>query len=124
MRWTTSRNSANGAARRPGIPSADTRLAWKPPPGPLGQGFGNAAGMAIAEAQLAARYNRPCHALINHHTYAIVIDGDLLEGVASEAASLAGHLKLGKLTCLYDDNHVTLAAGTDISFSENRALRF
>jgi transketolase len=92
--------------------------------GPLGQGFGNAVGMAIAEAQLAARYNRPGHALIDHHTFAIVSDGDLMEGVASEAASLAGHLKLGKLTCLYDDNYVTLAAGTDISFTENRARRF
>jgi transketolase len=92
--------------------------------GPLGQGFGNAVGMAIAEAQLAARYNRSGHALIDHHTFAIVSDGDLMEGVASEAASLAGHLKLGKLTCLYDDNYVTLAAGTDISFTENRARRF
>ena len=92
--------------------------------GPLGQGFANAVGMAIAEAQLAARYNRPEFEVINHRTYAIVSDGDLMEGVASEAASLAGHLRLGKLTCLYDDNRVTLAAGTDITFSENRARRF
>ena len=80
--------------------------------------------MAIAEAQLAARCNRPGHTLIDHHTYAIASDGDLMEGVAAEAASLAGHLRLGKLTCLYDDNRVTLAAGTDIAFSEDRALRF
>jgi transketolase len=92
--------------------------------GPLGQGFANAVGMAIAEAQLAARYNRPGHAVIDHRTFTIVGDGDLMEGVASEAASLAGHLQLGKLTCLYDDNSVTLAAGTDITFSENRARRF
>jgi transketolase len=92
--------------------------------GPLGQGIANAVGMAIAEAQLAARYNRPGHAVIDHHTFAIVSDGDLMEGVASEAASLAGHLRLGKLTCLYDDNDVTLAAGTDITFSEDRARRF
>jgi transketolase len=92
--------------------------------GPLGQGIANAVGMAIAEAQLAARYNRPGHAIIDHFTYAIVGDGDLMEGVASEAASLAGHLKLGKLICLYDDNHVTLAAGTDITFTEDRAARF
>lgn len=92
--------------------------------GPLGQGLGNAVGMAIAEAQLSARYNRPGHALIDHRTYVMVSDGDLMEGVASEAASLAGHLKLGKLICLYDDNHVTLSASTDITFSENRALRF
>ena len=77
--------------------------------------------MAIAEAQLAARYNRPDFAVIDHATYAIVSDGDLMEGVASEAASLAGHLRLGKLICLYDDNRVTLAAGTDITFSEDRA---
>ena len=89
--------------------------------GPLGQGFANAVGMAIAEAQLAARYNRPGFEVIDHATYAIVSDGDLMEGVASEAASLAGHLRLGKLTCLYDDNYVTLAAGTDITFSEDRA---
>src|SRR5260370_12090963 len=92
--------------------------------GPLGQGFGNAVGMAIAEAQLAARYNRPRFEVIDHATYAIVSDGDLMEGVASEAASLAGHLRLGKLTCLYDDNYVTLAAGTEIAFSEDRARRF
>ncbi len=92
--------------------------------GPLGQGMANAVGMAIAEAQLAARYNRPGHTVIDHHTYAIVSDGDLMEGVASEAASLAGHLNLGKLTCLYDDNLVTLAAGTDMTFTENRARRF
>jgi transketolase len=92
--------------------------------GPLGQGMANAVGMAIAETQLAARYNQPEHAVIDHHTYAMVSDGDLMEGVASEAASLAGHLKLGKLTCLYDDNAVTLAAGTDMTFTENRARRF
>ncbi len=92
--------------------------------GPLGQGLANAVGMAIAEAHLAARYNRPGHTVIDHHTWSIVSDGDLMEGVASEAASLAGHLRLGKLICLYDDNEVTLAAGADITFSEGRAKRF
>jgi transketolase len=92
--------------------------------GPLGQGFANAVGMAVAEAQLAARYNRHDHKVIDHATYVLASDGDLMEGVAAEAASLAGHLKLGKLTCLYDDNRVTLAASTDITFSEDRALRF
>ena len=92
--------------------------------GPLGQGLGNAVGMAIAEAQLAARYNRDGHAVIGHRTWAIVSDGDLMEGVASEAASLAGHLQLGKLVCLYDNNSVSLAAGTDMTFSEDRAKRF
>jgi transketolase len=92
--------------------------------GPLGQGLANAVGMAIGEAHLAARYNRAGHDVIDHRTWAIVSDGDLMEGVASEAASLAGHLQLGKLVCLYDDNYVTLAAGTDITFSEDRAKRF
>jgi transketolase len=92
--------------------------------GPLGQGVGNAVGMAIAEAQLAARYNTPQHAVIDHRTWVIASDGDLMEGVASEAASLAGHLKLGKLNVLYDDNYVTLAAGTDITFTEDRGARF
>jgi transketolase len=111
-------------SKAPGHPERGHTPGVETTTGPLGQGFGNAVGMAIAEAQLAARYNRPGHVLIDHHTYALVSDGDLMEGVASEAASLAGHLKLGKLTCLYDDNYVTLSAGTDITFSENRALRF
>jgi transketolase len=92
--------------------------------GPLGQGFANGVGMAIAEGHLAARYNRTGHPLVNHHTYVLASDGDLMEGVAAEAASLAGHLKLGKLICLYDDNHVTLSAGTSITFTEDRAMRF
>lgn len=92
--------------------------------GPLGQGFGNGVGMAIAEAHLAARYNRSGFEIVNHYTYGIVSDGDLMEGVASEAASLAGHLQLGKLIYLYDDNHVTLASGTDLTFTEDRARRF
>jgi transketolase len=92
--------------------------------GPLGQGFGNGVGLAIAERYLAARYNRPGFEIINHFIYAIVSDGDLMEGVAQEAASLAGHLGLGKLIYLYDDNYVTLAAGTDLTFTEDRAKRF
>ncbi len=92
--------------------------------GPLGQGFGNGVGMAMAERYLAARYNRPGFEIINHFTYGIVSDGDLMEGVASEAASLAGHLKLGKLIYLYDDNRISLAGSTDLSFTEDRAKRF
>ena len=92
--------------------------------GPLGQGFANGVGMAIAEAYLAARYNRPDHEIVNHYTYALVSDGDLMEGVSAEAASLAGHLKLGKLIYLYDDNHITLSAATHITFTEDRAMRF
>jgi transketolase len=92
--------------------------------GPLGQGFGNGVGMAIAEAYFAARYNRPGFEIINHFTYALVSDGDLMEGVAAEAASLAGHLKLGKLIYLYDDNRITLAASTQLTFTEDHAKRF
>jgi transketolase len=92
--------------------------------GPLGQGLANAVGMAIAEAHLAARYNRSDTEVIDHRTWALVSDGDLMEGVASEAASLAGHLQLGKLVCFYDDNAVTLAAATDMTFTEDRAQRF
>ncbi len=92
--------------------------------GPLGQGFANGVGVAIAEAHLAARYNRPGFAPVGHFTYGLVSDGDLMEGVAAEAASLAGHLKLGKLIYLYDDNRITLSASTDVAFSEDRAARF
>jgi transketolase len=92
--------------------------------GPLGQGFANGVGMAMAEANLAARYNRDGYDVINHFTYALVSDGDLMEGVAAEAASLAGHLQLGKLIYLYDDNQVTLSAGTDMTFTEDQSRRF
>jgi transketolase len=92
--------------------------------GPLGQGLANAVGMAIAETHLAATYNQGGHMPVDHRTWTLVSDGDLMEGVAAEAASLAGHLQLGKLVCLYDDNRVTLSAGTGITFSEDCALRF
>ena len=108
----------------PGHPERGVTPGVEVTTGPLGQGFGNAVGMAMAEAHLAARYNRPGFPIIDHCTYALVSDGDLMEGVAAEAASLAGHLRLGKLICLYDNNHVTLSAGTDITFTEERARRF
>ncbi|MEP7061530.1 MAG: transketolase [Betaproteobacteria bacterium] len=108
----------------PGHPERGVTPGVEVTTGPLGQGFGNGVGMAIAEANLAARYNRPGFDIVNHFTYGIVSDGDLMEGVASEAASLAGHLRLGKLIYLYDDNAVTLSAGTDITFTEDRARRF
>jgi transketolase len=111
-------------SKTPGHPERECTPGVEVTTGPLGQGMANAVGMAIAEAQLGARYNRPGHTLIDHYTYAIVSDGDLMEGVGAEAASLAGHLQLGKLTCLYDDNYVTLSAGTDITFTEDRAARF
>jgi transketolase len=108
----------------PGHPERELTPGVETTTGPLGQGFGNGVGMAMAEAHLAARYNRDGFKIIDHFTYGIVSDGDLMEGVASEAASLAGHLQLGKLIYLYDDNYVTLSAGTDITFTEDRAKRF
>ena len=111
-------------SKAPGHPEYGHTAGVEVTTGPLGQGLGNAVGMAIGEAHLAARYNHDGHTIIDHHTWAIVSDGDLMEGVASEAASLAGHLRLGKLICLYDDNYVTLSAGTDMTFSEDRAKRF
>ena len=92
--------------------------------GPLGQGFANGVGMAIAEAHLAAEFNTPEISLVDHFTYAIVTDGDLMEGVTAEAASLAGHLQLGKLIYLYDDNHISIDGSTDLSFTEDRMARF
>lgn len=92
--------------------------------GPLGQGLSNGVGMAIAEAHLAKVYNRPGHAIVDHYTYGIVTDGDLMEGVAAEAASLAGHLGLGKLIYLYDDNRISIEGSTEIAFTEDRGQRF
>ncbi len=111
-------------SKAPGHPERGHTAGVEVTTGPLGQGLANAVGMAIGEAHLAARYNRDGHKIVDHHTWAIVSDGDLMEGVASEAASLAGHLQLGKLICLYDDNAVTLSAGTDMTFSEDPAKRF
>jgi transketolase len=108
----------------PGHPERGLTPGVETTTGPLGQGFGNGVGMAMAEAHLAARYNRPGFGIVDHYTYAIVSDGDLMEGMTSEAASLAGHLQLGKLIYLYDNNHVTLSAGTDITFTEDCARRF
>ena len=107
----------------PGHPEVHETPGVEATTGPLGQGFGNAVGFAIAEAQLAATYNRD-QTIVDHHTYVLCGDGDLMEGVACEAASLAGHLRLGKLIALYDDNHVTLAGPTDVSFDEDVPKRF
>ena len=92
--------------------------------GPLGQGFANAVGMAIAQAYLGSRFNRPGHKIFDYFVYAIVTDGDLMEGIASEAASLAGHLKLGKLVFLYDDNNISIDGSTNLTFTEDVGARF
>jgi len=92
--------------------------------GPLGQGLSSGVGFAIAEAHLAARFNRKGHDVVDHYIYGIVTDGDLMEGVASEAASLAGHLKLGRLVYVYDDNKISIDGSTDLAFTEDRCARF
>ena len=103
-------------SRTPGHPERGLPPGVETTTGPLGQGFANGVGMAIAEAYLAARYNRPGFEIIHHFTYGLVSDGDLMEGVAAEAASLAGQLKLGKLIYLYDNNSITLAGETKLVF--------
>ena len=111
-------------SRTPGHPERGHTPGVETTTGPLGQGVGNAVGMAIAERLLAEHFNRPGHRIIDHRTWAFVSDGDLMEGVSHEAASLAGHLRLGKLTLIYDDNHITIDGDTALSFSEDVRLRF
>lgn len=111
-------------SRTPGHPEYGRTSGVEATTGPLGQGFGNAVGMAIAEMALAARFNRPDHTIVDHHTYVLISDGDLMEGVSSEAASLAGVLRLGKLIALYADNNVSLSGSTDLIFNEDRQARF
>ncbi len=108
----------------PGHPEFGLTAGVETTTGPLGQGFSNGVGMAMAEAHLAKLFNRPGHEIIDHYVYAIVTDGDLMEGVSSEAASLAGHLQLGKLIYLYDDNRISIEGSTDIAFTEDRGKRF
>jgi transketolase len=111
-------------SKTPGHPERGHTPGVEVSTGPLGQGFSNGVGMAIAEAWLAARFNRPGHNVIDHFIYAICGDGDLMEGITSEAASLAGHLQLGKLIYLYDQNHISLAGATNLTFTEDVAARF
>ena len=111
-------------SKTPGHPEYGITLGVETTTGPLGQGFGNGVGMAIAEAHLAARFNQEEGKIIDHYTYGIVSDGDLMEGISHEAASLAGHLGLGKLIYLWDDNRVTIDGGLDLSSSESVQDRF
>jgi transketolase len=108
----------------PGHPERNLTPGVEATTGPLGQGLGNAVGMAMAEAHLAARFNRPGYEIVNHRTYVIASDGDMMEGVQSEACSLAGDLKLGKLVVLYDDNGITLSGTTSLAFREDVGARF
>ena len=118
------KNFRQWGSKTPGHPEYGLTPGVEVTTGPLGQGFANGVGMAIAEAHLAAEFNEPGHALVNHYVYAIVTDGDLMEGISSEAASLAGHLKLGKLIYLYDDNRISIDGSTDLAFTEDRGARF
>jgi len=111
-------------SKTPGHPEFGVTPGVEVTTGPLGQGVGNAVGMAAAEAHLAARYNRDDLTIVDHYTYVIASDGDLMEGISSEACSLAGHLHLGKLIVLYDDNRISLAGPTSLSFSEDVEKRF
>jgi transketolase len=118
------KNFRQWSSKTPGHPEYGHAPGIETTTGPLGQGFATGVGMAMAEAHLAACYNRPGHEIVNHHTYGIVSDGDMMEGISHEAASLAGHLQLGKLIYLYDDNHVSIEGKTDIAYTENRLQRF
>ncbi len=118
------KNFRQWKSKTPGHPEYGDTPGVETTTGPLGQGFATGVGMAIAERHLAAKYNKPGHKIVDHFTYGIVSDGDLMEGISHEAASLAGHLKLGKLIYLYDDNHISIEGKTDIAFTENRLQRF
>lgn len=118
------KNFRQWGSRTPGHPEYGLTPGVEVTTGPLGQGFANGVGMAIAQAHLAGVFNRPGHEIINHYIYGIVTDGDLMEGVSSEAASLAGHLRLGHLIYLYDDNHISIDGSTDLAFTEDRGARF
>ena len=118
------KNFRQWGSKTPGHPEYSLTPGVETTTGPLGQGFANGVGMAIAERFLAARFNRPDHEIVGHYTYGIVSDGDLMEGVSHEAASLAGHLGLGRLIYLYDDNHISIEGKTDITFTESRNARF
>lgn len=111
-------------SKTPGHPEHGMTPGVETTTGPLGQGFGNGIGMAIAEQHLAAIFNKPGHDIVNHFIYGIVSDGDLMEGVASEAASLAAHLHLGNIIYFYDNNKITIEGSTDLAFTEDRGKRF
>jgi transketolase len=118
------KNFRQWGSKTPGHPEYGHTPGVETTTGPLGQGVANAVGLAMAERHLAARFNQSEQAIVDHYTYAICGDGDLMEGVASEAASLAGHLGLGRLICIYDDNDISIEGPTDITFTENVAQRF
>ncbi len=118
------KNFRQWGSKTPGHPEYGITPGVETTTGPLGQGFANGVGMAMAERYLAAYFNTEDHSIVDHYVYGIVSDGDLMEGISHEAASIAGHLKLGKLIYLYDDNHISIEGSTDITFTEDRCARF
>jgi transketolase len=117
-------NFRQWGSKTPGHPEVGLVPGVEMTTGPLGQGVATSVGMAVAEAHLAAKFNRPGYRVVDHRTWVLCSDGDLMEGVSSEAASLAGHLQLGRLVWIWDDNRITIEGGTDLSFSENVPARF
>ena len=111
-------------SKTPGHPESPLTSGVETTPGPRGQGCGNSGGLAMAQRFLAQRFNKPGYELFDHHVWVMAGDGDMMEGVSSEAASMAGHLKLGNLTWIYDSNHITIEGGTDLAFDEDVAARF
>ncbi|MGD8294029.1 MAG: thiamine pyrophosphate-dependent enzyme, partial [Desulfobacterales bacterium] len=118
------KNFRQWGSKTPGHPEFGHTPGVETTTGPLGQGFANAVGMAMTEAHLASVFNRANQKIVDHCTYVMCGDGDLMEGVSAEAASLAGHLGLGKLICIYDDNKISIEGGTELAFTENVAARF
>ena len=118
------KNFRQFGSKTPGHPEYGLTPGVEVTTGPLGQGFGQGVGMAIAATRLAGEFNKPGHEIIQSYIYGIVTDGDLMEGVSSEAASLAGHLQLGRIIYLYDDNHISIDGSTDLAFTEDRGARF
>ena len=117
-------NFRQWGSKTPGHPEHGITPGVETTTGPLGQGIMNAVGMAMAEAHLATVFNRDGHTIVDHHVYAFCSDGDLMEGASHEAASLAGHLGLGKLVCIYDDNRITIEGDTNLTYSEDVSKRF
>ena len=118
------KNFRQWGSKTPGHPEYKVTPGVETTTGPLGQGIMNSVGMALAEAHLASKFNRKDHDIVNHNTYAFCSDGDFMEGASNEAASIAGHLQLGKLTWIYDDNHITIEGNTNLAYSDDIAERF